>query len=430
MRSWCVGKFKNVISPVALVASSIVFSYVALKLIFPYTLLFLPLKTHWYLDEGIQVLAQYSKKGVIPEQYIALVGDSYAAGKGDWFLSGDRDGQPAYHSAHLIHDVTGKDIITFGANGAGSLRGLVAEPISQFKFINSTSYFKINPPKSIIVYFYEGNDFNNNLNDIRLRYIEEYDEARIYDEDYFRKFIQEMVLYKDGIYIRSEDKDVFDNFFLESFVNNLFADFLKESKEKVRNNKQADKPYFMSGRVVKITSDKWPPGEFNKVLVDGDAVVIPDKLQSPALELTDDEIKLSVYVFKQSLLYLKNFFPESEVGVVYIPSPLSSYRIASQTINIQTYEKRNNVYAADIVSKRSEDLSALVEEVAKEENFSFIDARKFILASSSNEIIHGPLDWKHFNEKGYKALSEAVIELINNMDKIKEPKEPVVFLKN
>lgn len=40
--------------------------------------------------------------------------------------------------AHVIQDRTGRDVITFGRGGAGSLRGLVAEPISQFEYLNAS----------------------------------------------------------------------------------------------------------------------------------------------------------------------------------------------------------------------------------------------------------------------------------------------------
>ena len=45
----------------------------------------------------------------------------------------------------------------------------------------------------------------------------------------------------------------------------------------------------------------------NKVNVAGKVLEIPDKLQSPALELSEKEIDYSVSVFKHSLSFLKNY---------------------------------------------------------------------------------------------------------------------------
>jgi hypothetical protein len=43
----------------------------------------LPLKVHGELSRGYRVLAQSSKRSTVPEDYIALLGDSYAQGRGD-----------------------------------------------------------------------------------------------------------------------------------------------------------------------------------------------------------------------------------------------------------------------------------------------------------------------------------------------------------
>jgi hypothetical protein len=386
-------KKSKAVVPFILIITSVTFIYLLLELIFPRLLSFLPLKTHWYLDEGVRVLAQSSKKSVIPEQYIALVGDSYAAGKGDWFLTVNRNKRPAFHSAHIINSRTGKDVITFGANGAGSLRGLVAEPVSQYEFINSLSRFEIKPPQFIIVYFYEGNDLNNNLSDLRLRYEDAFDSDRIYDEDYFLGFIESTVLQKDPVFLKAQNNNMRDEY--------IFAKYFYEL---IRHLSRKDKS------IAGI-----PVGSVNQVIIDGKKTSIPDELQSPALELTDDEVRLSVYVFEQSLLYLKRYFASSKIGVVYIPSPLSSYRLASPEVKIETYEGRDSVYRSDLVRRKSDEIASLIEKVARDNNIGFIDSREFIWRSSSRDIIHGPLDWWHFNKKGYTALAEAVIELIGSM---------------
>ena len=68
---------KGVAIRTILVTSSVAMTYLVLEfLVFPHLILYLPLKTHWYLDGGIQVLAQYSKEKVVPEDYVALLGDS------------------------------------------------------------------------------------------------------------------------------------------------------------------------------------------------------------------------------------------------------------------------------------------------------------------------------------------------------------------
>ena len=153
MRGKLVKRMGQVTIPCLLVVSSVASTYCLLELTFTHMLHLLPLKTHVDLDKGIRVLAQYSKRRTVPEQYIALVGDSYAVGLGDWFLDANKNKRPAFHDAHVIYARTGRDVITFGATDNGSLGGLVAGPISQYEFINASARFDMDPPRFIIVHF-------------------------------------------------------------------------------------------------------------------------------------------------------------------------------------------------------------------------------------------------------------------------------------
>ena len=127
---------------------------------------YLPLKVHGELPRGCRVLAQSSKQSTVPEDYIALLGDSYAQGRGDWLHTVDANRNPPFHSAHLIRDATGRDVVTFGKSGAGSLRGLVAEPFTNLAYLKKTALFAMDDPQSIVFYFYEGNDLGNNIEDL------------------------------------------------------------------------------------------------------------------------------------------------------------------------------------------------------------------------------------------------------------------------
>ena len=67
--------------------------------LFPKILGKLPLRLYGSIDKNIRILAQSSKKGTLPHEYIAIVGDSYAVGASDW-LEGVRGtnffGSPSY----------------------------------------------------------------------------------------------------------------------------------------------------------------------------------------------------------------------------------------------------------------------------------------------------------------------------------------------
>ena len=145
---------------------------VILEIVFPFTIDMFPLKLHPILGKGVNILGQTSKNSVIPKDYLAIIGDSYAVGLGDWkreqveksFLS-----SPPFQSTHILYKKTGQDVVTFGKIGAGSISAAV-EAITIFDYINSLWAFQLDKPKRILVYFYEGNDIYDNITDIFYRF--------------------------------------------------------------------------------------------------------------------------------------------------------------------------------------------------------------------------------------------------------------------
>ena len=85
-------------------------------------------------------------------------------------------------------------MISFGAAGSGSLRGLVAEPINQYLYINSMLAFSLEQPKKILVYFYAGNDLDINVKKVEYYFKDLYDINQIYHPEYFRNFIEEAIV--------------------------------------------------------------------------------------------------------------------------------------------------------------------------------------------------------------------------------------------
>ena len=124
----------------------------------------LPISFVKYLPTDVRILAQRSKDELVPEMYIALLGDSYAAGWGDWYLSmleSNPFDNPRFHSAHVIHDIAGIDVLSFAQPGFGSFDALAYYPIRYVRMLQKRGY-DLPAPRKIIVYFYEGNDFKDN----------------------------------------------------------------------------------------------------------------------------------------------------------------------------------------------------------------------------------------------------------------------------
>ena len=130
----------------------------------------LPLRLYGLVDKKLRILAQSSKKTQFPKEYIAITGDSYAVGAGDWSTEIQRSsffGPPAYSAAHLIHERTGIDVVSFGRAGAASFDGIWSEPVSQFLYINSVRDYRLSPPKNFLIFFYEGNDVYGDIRFLR-----------------------------------------------------------------------------------------------------------------------------------------------------------------------------------------------------------------------------------------------------------------------
>ena len=60
-------------------------------------------------------------------------------------------------------------MLTLGQSGAGSAGGIVALPAIAYARTASAWYLKLPQPSVAVIYFYEGNDLNNNLDFVRKR---------------------------------------------------------------------------------------------------------------------------------------------------------------------------------------------------------------------------------------------------------------------
>ena len=373
-----------------------------MELVFPKILHKLPLPFYLGLGKDYKILGQYHKKSVIPVDYIAIVGDSHALGSGDWYLQVVKKHkltQGDYHSAHILYNKTGRDVLSFGALGSGSLRGLVLKPISYFKHFNLLRDFELKQPKEILVYFFEGNDLSDNLRDIYKRYRDNYDMARLYDHEYFKTFIEKEILSTDRIY-RGEvpyKNWLFSRFLVESVGDNIY----NEIKPGIKKFKQVS-PNF-SGKVSPTNSDIAKVG--------GEELPIPHSTQQPALNLNEEQTRQAIYVFEQSLKYMAGFFNESKVTIVYIPSPISVYKWASPTITIVGgIVTPVGVTPVVRVYQRSDEIFEQIKTIAEKYNHPLIDTRPFLRATALKEPVHGPRDWYHPNKKGYEAIAQGILE--------------------
>ena len=404
-----LSNFKLIVGPIVIM--------IFLELAFPYFLHKIPLYLHAAIDSGLLGLAQTSKRSLIPDDYILILGDSNAAGLGEWFnesLNDRRNLWPDFHTAHILHNKLNVDVISFGGAGAGNLMNMAFSPITQFKYINSFGPYNLKKPKRILVIFDEGNDVSDNLKELKKLFLKKFDLGRIYDNKYFRLFLDDVFQNNNPYEVSTSSlKRLIFSRFLYKGIKDLF------SEDKYQENWQK---LLKSQKVHKLKLNEvyfYPRGHFlNIALVGSEKWVFSNKNFRPPIGLTEDAIKLGIYVFEQSLLYAGEFFKGSKIDIVYLPSVTSSYNLLTIKESGLGLSLRKSNYS--YLSKIKEGEIFLVQEVkkiAEKYGFGFIDVRQDVRSASKSQIIHGMVDQNHFNEVGYHVFSDSII---NQSDYLKQ----------
>ncbi len=273
----------------------------------------------------------------------------------------------------------GQDILSFGKGGAGSIMGMVITPGRQFKVLQQRG---LKEPQTVLVYFYEGNDFWDNLRYLRRHYNDHYDRERVLADDYFDTFLQ------DEYHRRVEGSIIAERIMTFGYIKGLWRSMFRDGKEPA------------------------VPGEVNRVWIDGAPVAIPDQAQSPGLEFDKDEFRIAAHIADRSLRVLKTIFPTADIHIVYIAAPLSLYEVASELGSVQTYLHRETLYPAVKVTEFSDRIRKKIGQVARRYQVGFLDPTETLREAARQQAIHGPGDWKHFNEVGYRLLGRAIADYL------------------
>lgn len=412
---------------------SVLFTLVLAEFVFfPLLLPRLPLRLQLYLDDGIRVLAQSSKAAAVPRNYLAIIGDSYAQGRGDWLLSVDPNRNPPFHSAHVVHQRTGRDVVSFARGGAGSLRGVLSEPILSYRYLHASRRFGLEPPDVFLVYFYEGNDLQDTLLELlwafgieteKLRAGGELppltsllqakregqpyylgrvlEHPRLYDPEYFRQVLAEAALKRHPLHPAVEHFHVLDELYFTRFVAGAIAGEYRRA----RGRDVGGEPHPLDARRSVLRAR-------NVLRIAGREHVLKRELQGPAPELSPEETDAALYAFEQSLVYLMAYFPGSDVQVVYLPSPAAVYEFVEDDVVLQPLSSRPYVYPVGVIQARSAEVRSRIEAIARRHAAGFVDPTAALASAARARAIHGPEDWRHFNRDGYTLLGEILSEVL------------------
>ena len=359
----------------ALVIGSVLLTYTLLEVaVFKLFLPLMPLKVRPALPDRTGVLAQHSKRNYLPHDYIALLGDSYAEGRGDWLLQNGGNQNSPFHSADVIREATGRDVVSFARGGAGSAEGIVLRPARILTRSQCILFPEMELPRQVFIYFYEGNDVEDNLH-----------------------FAFKVV----NAYGR-RDGEAIDRYLTEYYAaENPWRCHL-ELLDTATRMTQFLYQHYVSGLDIEYCGQERPGA--NRLFVGGRSFEAP-ALQGPALGAADEDIRRGIEVLDHSLSWLQHRFKDVSVTVVYVPSPLSVYRIEGET---EAYCSKA-VTASVAQSQRNSDfMTDLVQKSAVDHGMDFMDARPTLRAAAATNLIHGPKDWDHLNEIGYRALGRLV----------------------
>lgn len=390
-----VGRLR--LSKALLVLSSIGVSLLMVELVFRMFALSLPLSLTPFLQEDVKILAQTSKRATIPHDYIAILGDSYAAGVGDWYREAVRQhpfGNPPFQSTHVIHDITGRDVVSLGTPGGASFDGYVFRPLTRLNMLRSRGY-AIEDPATVVTYVYEGNDFRDNM-----------------------RFL--------GRYWREGDAYTAAN--MAGLFERLLSGETRQDEGIVASIKRADLTtrlyiakvpwvaYRARSAATEAASTVGDADERVELRVGGQHVRPPTRLLAPPMMYTDEHIERTLLVFQESLRYVMRRLSGSKFLTVYIPSPLVSYDLDSPSVKIGRPDGSGRRYAESELLERSDTLCSGVMAIARSVGSDFLDLRPRVRRESKEHEVHGPGDWGHFNRAGYETMGRAIAERLEHAD--------------
>src|SRR5256885_531236 len=179
---------------------------------------------------------------------------------------------------------SGRDVVTLGVSGAGSVEGMAAFPAIAYARSERAWYLRLPPPRVAVVYFYEGNDLNNNLRFLERRV--EHPEAA----DAVERIERAIAAYPPQL---SAPAGWARHFPLLRFLRRVAWRVDAEQTSAIAPEASGSDD---------AAGEADPP---NTVEVAGRAVRLPANLQSPSMELTGQELEQAALVYDRSLAFLR-----------------------------------------------------------------------------------------------------------------------------
>ena len=337
--------------------------------------------------------------------YVAILGDSYSQGGGEAYLNNEYN----YSFGHHLFANDSKNYLNFGRAGFGSISA-IANLIKINKLSNLPNLVpNLKKPKSIIFFFYEGNDLEDN--------IFEYN-SFVKQKENLRDFVNRRIDEKIKLINVEKITNIFPLFpFLNKLYNHLdnLVDKIFKSKDlneiKLLTIKTIKKLF---GYTVIISNEKNDFFKHTNSLKEHENIKNIRPLQSAAADLSDKEILISLEIFFNSIQYVKTWSQINKIFIVYIPSPISSYlwnepiTYVARNPNTGAFNKEIKTTTNIKNNLKSIFIRSEISNFSKINNIKFIDITDFAVKAAVKNTLHGPLDWHHFNYNGYKSTSNYI----------------------
>lgn len=325
----------------------------------------------------LKTVGQTSKMDLEPHApYIAIVGDSYGAGKGDWLAEERYNLNSRYQASHVLQDKTGQDVVSYSKSGAGNFDGALYA-LNTFAVLQNYG-FKYTEPETVFIYFYAGNDVGDNLRVYEKSFLPLYPEGTLTDKNTRRSYRNTM----QGQYITGRLPDLENRF----FAGNIFFRGAESIHYTLRAPKEP--PETSSGSIT--------------ALVNNSPVALPLFLKGESpLGNNAEQLNIAVYMLDTGIELLREHWPNGRFCLVYIPEPLSCYELADQSL-------------AQDIREVHESLVDNIRLIAMKNDVAFLDTTPEFQKEAKNVLIHGPTDWTHFNRIGYTALAFCLNSFLEN----------------
>jgi hypothetical protein len=207
--------------------------------------------------------------------------------------------------------------------------------------------------------------------------------------------------------LKSHPKKVIYLFYEGNDLENNIKEHLSLKKKKKQKNY-----YFPIIKIIKRfisinfrKKKKNKSKETNTYIMNDTENKIHYPLQSPPIELSNEELKLSLNILFSSIKKIKQ--TTENIVIVYIPSPTSVLDLKNP-ITIQQYFKnrKKKLFEKKQLTDLSNTVKMRVKSFSKINNISFIDVTDNLINIANKKHVYGPVDFKHPNYLGYKIISD------------------------